>query len=295
MTTQHPSIDKQLERLPPLPVTVTRVLHVTANPESSANDLMKAILPDQTMCVTILRVANSALYGRPKKVASLEKAIVVLGFDEIRSIVLGKAALTTFRDMLRNHQAELEGFWDHAFTCGLAARIIAEYIGLQSGQFFMAGLLHDFGKLAMLLAFPGKYEIRNWMTALSDGRLLKQEMADFGVSHAVVGSRLLQHWQFPDTLISALRHHHQPNQAGSHCGYALVVQLADFLAHCCNAEEKPNETTLKELLAEQLPAFVEQWRQGKLPWEETTLEYLFAWLWVDRSHGRAILDILATR
>jgi HD-like signal output (HDOD) protein len=100
MTTQHASIDKQLERLPPLPITVTWVLRVTANPESSANDLMKAILPDQTMCVTVLRVANSALYGRPKKVASLEKAIVVLGFDEVRSIVLGKAVLTTFRDML---------------------------------------------------------------------------------------------------------------------------------------------------------------------------------------------------
>jgi HD-like signal output (HDOD) protein len=293
-TSRQPSIDKQLEALPPLPITVARVMEVTANPLSSANDLMKAILPDQAMCVAILKIANSVLYGRPKKVASLETAIVVLGFDEIRNIVLGKAAVTTFRDVLKTRHKELENFWDHAFTCGLAARIVAEHLGLQSGQFFIAGLLHDFGKLAMLLAFDQRYDPGRWFTEISTPGMLSAEMDSFSTTHAEVGSRLLQHWQFPDTLISSLRYHHAPGQAGKLVGYALVVQLADFLAHCCRHPERLDERFLKELLQRDLPGFLENWQQRKLPWEETTLEYLFAWLKVDREHGSSILDILAS-
>ncbi len=288
------SIDKQLASLPPLPLTVSRVMEVTANPESSANDLMKAILPDQAMCVAILKIANSALYGRPKQVASLEQAIVVLGFDEIKAIVLGKAAVSTFKGVLPTSKDDLQRFWEHAFTCGLAARIIAEHLGLRSGQFFIAGLLHDFGKLAMLLTFTTRYDTGVWFSGLSDTGRLNDEKSLFAVSHAAVGGRLLRHWQFPDTLISTLRYHHQPHEAGSLSGYALIVQLADFLAHCCDLPQRLDEQALKDRLAVQLPDFVRLWRERKLNWEETTLEYLFAWLIVDRKHGNAILDILAS-
>jgi HD-like signal output (HDOD) protein len=292
--TRQPGIDKQLEALPPLPLTVAQVMEVTADPLSSANDLMKAILPDQAMCVAILKIANSALYGRPKKVASLETAIVVLGFDEIRNIVLGKAAVTTFSDIFKTRRAALKHFWDHAFTCGLAARIVAEHLGLQSGQFFIAGLLHDFGKLAMLLAFDRRYDPDRWLSEISTEASLAGEIELFSTTHAEVGGRLLHHWHFPDTLISALRYHHLPRQAGKLVGYALVVQLADFLAHCCALTEDPDDDALKELLARNLPGFLDTWQERNLPWEETTLEYLFAWLKVDRKHGSSILDILAS-
>jgi HD-like signal output (HDOD) protein len=293
-TSRQPNIDKQLDALPPLPITVSQVMEITADPLSSANDLMKAILPDQAMCVAILKIANSVLYGRPKKVASLESAIVVLGFDEIRNIVLGKAAVTTFSDIFKTRRAELERFWDHAFTCGLAARVIAEHLGLQSGQFFIAGLLHDFGKLAMLLAFDRRYDPDRWFTEISTKEQLAEEEALFSTTHAEVGSRLLHHWQFPDTLISSLRYHHAPEQAGKLVGYAMVVQLADFLTHCCALPESPDDRALRELLDRYLPGFLDSWHERKLPWEETTLEYLFAWLKVDREHGSSILDILAS-
>ncbi|SHI05721.1 HDOD domain-containing protein [Desulfofustis glycolicus] len=293
-TSRQPSIDKQLEALPPLPLTVSQVMQITADPLSSANDLMKAILPDQAMCLTILKIANSALYGRPKKVASLESAIVVLGFDEIRNIVLGKAAVTTFRNIFKTRRAELEKFWDHAFTCGLAARIVAEHLGLQSGQFFIAGLLHDFGKLAMLLTFENRYDANRWFTEITTTTQLARERELFSTTHAEVGSKLLHHWQFPDTLISALRYHHTPGQAGKMIGYALVVQLADFLAHCCALPERPDDRALKELLDLNIPGFLDSWHERNLPWEEMTLEYLFAWLAVDRKHGSSILDILAS-
>lgn len=287
------SIEQQLESLPPLPTTVANVLAVTNNPESSANDLVKAILPDQTMCIAVLKIANSVLYGRPKKVSSLETAVTVLGFNEVQNIVLAKAAVKAFHPIFKTHEIDLNVFWDHSFTCGLAARIIGEHINLPSGQFFVAGLLHDIGKLAMLLAFGRRYDTGRWLAGMSGDERLQQEKQHFSITHDVVGSRLLQRWQFPDNLITAVQYHHSSGEAEKLQGYPLVIQLADFLAHMYMETEKPDEHTLKAALATTFPGFQEQWRMMHLPWEDITLESWFAWLKVDRENGSGILDILA--
>lgn len=286
-------ITEQIEALPPLPHTVTEVLAVANNPESSANDLVKAILPDQAMCITILKIANSALYGRPKKVSSLETAVMVLGFSEVQNIVLAKAAVQVFQPVFASNRQELDHFWEHSFTTGLAARIIGEHINLPSGRFFVAGLLHDIGKLAMLLAFGENYDPSRWLSGISTAEKREEEKQRFKASHDVVGSRLLQHWQFPDNLVTALHHHHQPARGDKLQGYPLVIQLADFLAHLHHLPERPDEQGLKAALAEHLPDFESQWQAMHLPWEEITLESWFAWLKVDRDNGSAILDLLA--
>ncbi len=287
------SIEQQIESLPPLPITVANVLAVTNNPESSANDLVKAILPDQAMCIAVLKIANSVLYGRPKKVSSLETAVIVLGFNEVQNIVLAKAAIQAFQPIFKTYKEDLAAFWDHAFTCGLAARIVGEHINLPSGQFFVAGLLHDIGKLAMLLAFGKKYHTSNWLVELNTAARLEEEQQTFAITHDIVGGRLLQRWQFPDNLVTALQYHHSPIKAEKLKGYPLVIQLADFLSHMYILPERPDEQTLKAALATYLPDFQKQWQMMDLPWEDITLEAWFAWLKVDRENGSAILDILA--
>jgi HD-like signal output (HDOD) protein len=286
-------IDQQIESLPPLPITVANVLAVTNDPDSSANDLVKAILPDQTMCIAVLKIANSVLYGRPKKVSSLETAVTVLGFNEVQNIVLAKAAVQAFQPIFKTHEEDLNAFWDHSFTCGLAARIVGEHINLPSGQFFVAGLLHDIGKLAMLLAFGKRYDTNKWLTGIKTEEKLNEERQTFAITHDIVGSRLLQRWQFPDNLVTALQYHHSPGKAEKLQGYPLVIQLADFLSHMYIEPEKPDERTLKAALATYLPGFESQWQKMHLPWEDITLEEWFAWLKVDRENGSAILDILA--
>jgi len=286
-------IEQQIESLPPLPITVADVLRVTNNPESSANDLVKAILPDQTMCIAVLKIANSVLYGRPKKVSSLETAVTILGFNEVQNIILAKAAVQAFQPVFKTHAAALTDFWDHSFTCGLAARIVGEHINLPSGQFFVAGLLHDIGKLAMLLAFGKRYDTHKWLIGLQSPEKLAEELHTFNVTHDVVGSRLLQRWQFPDTLSTALLHHHDPKKAEKLQGYPLVIQLADFLSHMYKLPDKPDEQELKAALCTHLPDFQTAWQHMHLPWEDITLEEWFAWLKVDRENGSAVLDILA--
>ena len=264
------------------------------DPLCSANNLVKAILPDQTMCVTILKFANSVLYGRPKKVSSLETAVMVLGFNEVQSIVLGKAAVSTFNNLFKNRLEILDHFWDHSFTCGLAAKIISENLNLKSGQFFMAGLLHDIGKLAMILAFDDKYDSEKWMRSLCSKSLLAEDRQTFNISHDVIGSRLLQRWQFPENLITALRHQHTPENAPKFQGYPLIVQAADFLTHMSSVEPTPTEEQLKDAFHRDLPEFTAVWERLNLPWEDITLESWFAWLKVDKVHGSEILDVLAS-
>lgn len=265
-----------------------------ADPLCSANNLVKAILPDQPMCVAILKFANSVLYGRPKKVSSLETALMVLGFNEVQSIVLGKAAVTTFNSLFKNRREILDHFWDHSFTCGLAAKIISENLNLKSGQFFMAGLLHDIGKLAMILAFDAKYDSEKWMRSFCSKSLLAEERQAFNISHDVIGSRLLQRWQFPENLVTALKYQHTPENAASSQGYPLIVQVADFLTHLSNIEPIPTEQQLKAAFHRDLPEFESTWKKLNLPWEDITLESWFAWLKVDKVHGSEILDVLAS-
>lgn len=287
------AIDRQIESLPPLPTTVTEVLAVVNNPESSANDLVKAILPDQSMCLAILKIANSALYGHSKQIGSLESAVVILGFNEVQNIVLAKAAVQAIQPSLRSHEQELKPFWEHSFTCGLAARIIGESIDQPSGQFFVAGLFHDIGKLAMLLALGEKYSTARWLEGFTTADKLQEEKETFSFSHDQIGSRLLQRWQFPDNLVTALQYHHSPHNAPKLLGFPLIIQVADFLASMYILPESPDEQMLKTALDTCLPDFVPQWLKMKLPWEDITLESWFAWLKVDRNNGSGVLDILA--
>ncbi len=296
MTMNEPkplSIAQQIEAFPLMPITVSKVIEVTNSQESSANDLVKAILPDQTMCISILKIANSVLYGRPKKVTSLESAVTVLGFNEIQNIVMAKAAVKAFKQIPKNHKEDVELLWNHAFTCGLAARIIGEHINQPSGQFFIAGLLHDIGKLAMLLILGEKYTTSKWLLGLSGSAKLEEEKEAYTISHDEVGGRLLKHWQFPDSLIAAVSYHHAPQDEAKLQIYPLVIQVADFLSLMYDQNEDADEQTLKAALESHLPNFEEQWRNQNLPLEEISLESWYSWLKVDRSHGSDILDILA--
>jgi HD-like signal output (HDOD) protein len=292
---KYDMIEKRIDSFPPLPATVAHVLSVTGNPESSLHDLIQAILPDQSMCVAILKIANSALYGRSEKVGSLETAIMILGFNEVQNIVLGRSVLTAFGDAGKKDKAAIEQFWDHSFTCGLAAKIIAEDLSLSSpGQFFVGGLIHDIGKLAMLLTFTDEYSPALWLPGFSSVERLATEQQSFSVHHGEVGYRLLKHWHFPETLLSAIGYHHSPNAAPKFKGFALLIQLADLLAFLCCNQDLLTDQELFATIPLYLPEFEGLWRAQNLPWDPYTLEAWFAWIKIDRSHGSAILSILAS-
>ncbi|MDA8141576.1 MAG: HDOD domain-containing protein [Desulfobacteraceae bacterium] len=221
----------KIDAMPTLPTLVGRVLTITSDPNSSADDLLQAIEPDQSMTVKILKVANSAFYSRVRKVADLKQALMVLGFQEVRNLVLASAVFNNFQKIRKVKEFDARAFWRHSFITGLAAKGMAGPLKLAAGEMFIAGLIHDIGKLALLTALPLEFVRTMKMSGNYGLEGLIAEKHVLGLSHTDVGMRVLKRWMFPNHLVVATGFHHQPATDDSLRVYPLVVQLSDFLAH----------------------------------------------------------------
>ena len=286
-------IKQQIDSFPILPATVSRIMEVTANPESSASDLMQAMLPDQSLCVTVLKLANSVLFGRPQRVDSLDTAIMVLGFNEVQSIALTKAMLNSFRELNLVDSTQVEQFWEHSFLTAMAAKRIAQDLRLPLGTLFMAGLIHDIGKLVMLLTFDSEYDPEAWMIRISTGELLVSEYRRFGFNHAAVGGQLLRQWNFPENLLAAVEHHHRPAKAPLEQHIAQVIQLADLLSHFSLEDGIDADASPTSRLQTFLPDLITRWRGMGLAWDDERLEFWQTWLFASREQSRSIRSIFS--
>ncbi len=288
-------IRQQIDSFPILPATVSRILQVTASPKSSADDLMQAILPDQSLCVTILKLANSVLFGRPQRIDTLTTAIIVLGFSEVQSIALIKAMNNSFRELNPISTAQVKQFWEHSFLAAMAAQHIAQHLRLASSTFFMAGLIHDIGKLVMLLTFEDEYAPEQWMTSCSTKERLSMERQLFTFDHASLGGQLLRKWNFPENLLSAVEYHHWPAQAQAPLErfLAQVVQLADVLSSFCLEDDANEDCRLIERLQVFLPDFTLRWRSMGMAWHDEHFTDWYHWLCTNRAESCALMEIFA--
>lgn len=293
----HPhllSINAQVESLPALPAVITKVMAVTANPESNANDLMEVILPDQSMCSTILKVANSAFFGIPRGVSSIERAVVVLGFEEIRNIVIGKAIFSAFPKMSREQRLSVGLFWEHALTCGIAAKVIGSSFRMSPSELFIAGLIHDIGKLAMLLTFPNDYPLLREISSPGRVSSINEEIADYSISHDKVGLKLAQKWLLPEKLAMAIGYHHTPEESPSDIQYPLIIQVADILSLMyCNPDIQSGNDVIK-IFDDFLPDTKALWSANNLELRPTDLGGWFDELEKSREENEGILSILAS-
>ncbi len=223
----------KIQSMPTLPTIALRVIEATSNPDSSANDLMKIISPDVSITTKILKIANSPFYGLTREVSSLQHAVTVLGFSEIRNLVISTVAFESFKNFKHDGKFEIGKFWKHSFCCGLAAKIIATDLKNKSNELFVAGLVHDIGKLAMYLTFP--VEFMTQVEIMSPLKIkytaFEAEKGVFGMTHDEVGMKLLQKWMFPKDLITAVGFHHRPREADKKSPYPAIIHVADILTH----------------------------------------------------------------
>jgi HD-like signal output (HDOD) protein len=234
---------------------------------------MQAIIPDQSICVAILKLANSAFFGRPRKVSSIEEAVVVLGFQEIRNIVLTQAVFNSFQKFKNTNKQDIGALWQHSLTCGLAARIIATHTQKQSpNYYFIAGLIHDIGKLAMLLPLPNSY--RSNLTLKEQLRLsfFPEEEEKFGISHDTVGMRLLNRWLFPEQLCSSTGYHHNPNTAPGDATFPLIVQMANILSHVVHAKNMIKGQEIMEIMHNFIPECTVLWEHYNFHWQPEDID-----------------------
>lgn len=200
---------ERIEKLPSLSSVVSEFLRLCRQEFVSARDFEKVIAKDQALVARLLRVANSGMYGKSRSIRSIAEAVVLVGLANMTKMVYAVSTEGLTRNRLVNYAYEpSRGFWMHTTAVGLTARAVADAVPdrrLHPEEAFVAGLLHDVGKLVVddfLDRTPGKRVV----TA-------EEEVAAVGLDHAELAEYILKQWKLPPAIIEAVRFHHHPDQA----------------------------------------------------------------------------------
>lgn len=221
---------KTIIQLPALPTIALEVVELVDNPKTSASRLGRVISSDQALTAKVLKIANSPFYGFPKKISTIDFAIIVLGFDALKEIVISISLVSSLQKKSDNY-FDAKVFWDHAITTGVIARKLARDLGYRiSGEVFVGGLLHDMGISVLHRYFNNEFKRIIDIVRDSDLTMLEAEESVLGVTHAEVGGWLAERWNLPDHLIEAISFHHHPDKAVLNPGLVALIHLADVIA-----------------------------------------------------------------
>jgi len=199
-----------VEKMPAFPKSVQQVVQLTSDINASAKDIVRVIECDPVMTVKILKSINSSFYGLPQKVTSVQRAVVYIGLNTIKNIALGVAAMGILN---ANNKANFNtsNFLLHSLTTAAISKMLAERIGLsaiESSDCFVAGLLHDFGKVVFAEFMPDEFKLALEKSKEQQLPLHQTELEFIGLSHTQAGKILAEKWELSETLIDAIAHHH---------------------------------------------------------------------------------------
>ena len=219
-----------------LPEITVRIIETVENPKSTARDLHEIIKNDPALSSKILKVVNSAFYGLPGKIGTIDRAIVLLGLSAVKNISIAASITRLFKGSQLTEEFTAKDLWTHSLSVGVVSRMLHKEMFSQGGDdVFLAGLIHDLGILTIRQAFPEKLvEIINRVSAGTED-YCEVEWEILGADHQAFGAGLAGKWKFPRHLRAAMGYHHNPDQlAEDSRRLALVVQLADII--CCKAK-----------------------------------------------------------
>ena len=237
-----------------LPEVTIKIIEIVEDPKSTAHDLHKVIKNDPALSVKVLKVVNSAFYGLPGQIASVDRAIILLGLSAVKNIAIAASIARLFKGKRISQQFSAADLWRHS----LAVAVVARNIGRCSpnpvlpDELFLAGLIHDIGILVERQTFPDQFtEVINRCSE-TDLDFLEVEREIIGADHQAFGVGLTTKWKFPRHLRAAVGFHHNPDAVSAELkNMAMLIRVADVLA----CEERigvyltaRNETITQEML-----------------------------------------------
>lgn len=214
---------EDLSRLPAQPAAALKVLRLVEDPRSSSADLARLIEADPVLSARVMRLANAPYYGLSRKVGSASRAVVLLGFSTVRALAVS-AACSLLGD---DSSLGPTGFWSHSVAVAACASIVAQEVGLPTGEAFSAGLLHDLGVALLFRRNRAGYLDLVDRAQRDPASLLGLEQEELGMSHAAAGAAALEAWRFPPAFVRAVAdHHHAPEHIGNSLGRLIVAGQA---------------------------------------------------------------------
>jgi len=216
--------------LPAMPQVASKVLELSSDPNTSALQLQQVISDDQAMTGRILKIANSAMYSCSRKIKTLTEAIVMLGFNSIRSLVVTSAARNLYNTNKTKTGLKERLLWEHSIGAAFAARLLAcERSPSLAEEAFLAGLMHDIGKLVLNLRVPEQFDEIVQIVYNENRPFHLTELEILGYDHAQVGAMLINKWKLSDSLEFVILNHHNPAALTAENPLSLYLDLANQL------------------------------------------------------------------
>jgi len=216
-------------RLVSLPEVCIRVNEMLDDPAVTAVDLGQVISQDTSLTARLLKIVNSSYYGFPAKIETVSRAVTVVGLRELRGLVIAASAVETFSNVPDEVLNKVR-FWRHSLYCGVIARLLAEQCHvLHSERLFVAGLLHDIGKLIIAQRFPEETKMITLGAESDECSEFKTEQDLLGFNHADVGGELMKAWNMPETLFETVAFHHTPRRAETGVIETCLIHIANIL------------------------------------------------------------------
>ncbi len=229
-----------------LPTVAMQVVELANNPQTGAADLLEVVRSDPALAMRLMRTINSSYYAVNQKVADLQQAITLLGFQEVRNLALSTYVAQLFQQADDRDRTLRSGMWSHMVGTAMVARMLAETCGgIAPQEVYLGGLLHDIG---LILLDEHLHEpFSRVVGALDDqASICRLEQTVFSFDHTALGAYVAGEWNLPDQLIAAIRHHHAPERYdGQYRAMVYMVSLADYFCNLKGATALGVRTTSK--------------------------------------------------
>ena len=218
---------RKAKEVPVMPPVATEVMKKAEDPDTNLPALAALISREAALVVRVLKIANSSFYSMPRKITTVQQAIVLLGYSTLRSVVVAAA----IKDVFARFGLAERLLWEHAVAAGVASSLLAQHVGgLARDEALVAGLLHDIGKLVMYAEAESKYQEVMRVVYADEADPVQAEIDVFGFDHTEVAELLLTKWRIPERLTGAIAAHHHPEAVEDSDGakpLAALLQVAD--------------------------------------------------------------------
>jgi putative nucleotidyltransferase with HDIG domain len=224
------SIVEAVNDLPALPHVVVKIMDLTEDPNATAQQINDVLNQDQAMTAKVLRLANSAYYGFPRRISTVTDATIFLGFKTVRSIVMAASVSDLLSREVQGYALASGELWRHSQCVAIAARLIAKTSKFYTVDVaYTAALLHDIGKVILNSTMKQAY---HEVVAIVESQNLPFTEAEdqiLGFNHAVVGAKIAEKWNLPPELVEAIAYHHNPEQSKINPQLTSIVHVADAI------------------------------------------------------------------